>query len=139
MFAPLVRRWLGMAMAVGAAAAAAGAPVEPAGGTLEVFAPVTLGAAAGRGPGGCAVAELGGGRWAVLWLDPAGRIVQATGRFDGPWSEPTPALADAGITGITAIALSGDARTGWRLTAQPADGPAAAWRRRSWAEAWQPA
>ena len=109
---------------------------------LTVLTPATLGESAGGTAGVCAAADLGQGRWAVVWLNPAGQIVGSTGKAGkNKWSKPTPVLGGASAAGFATLTLTGDSRTGWRLSARkPGDATAAAsvWRRRAWTDAWAP-
>jgi len=102
--------------------------------------PVTLGLAAGGPDANCAVAVLGGGRCAVLWLDPSGSLVQSTGSAGGAkWSSPTSVLAEPAVNGFAALTLTGDHLTGWRLAARDQTGTSSiwrVWRRRAWTDAW---
>jgi N-acetylneuraminic acid mutarotase len=111
--------------------------------SLTTATPFAVGEAKRVAGAGCAIAVLEGGQLAALWLDRDGRIVESEGALGGrPWSQPTPRLAHSPSGGFSALTLSGDVRTGWRLAALPAGETSGVWRtwqRSSWPGDWIPA
>lgn len=105
---------------------------------LTRLTPVTLGAALGNAPDQCVIANLDGAQWTVIWLDPTGRMVAATGSAGGAgWTNARPVLADDPADGFSTLTLSGDARTGWRLTAGK-PGVTKSWQREPGTGSWVP-
>jgi N-acetylneuraminic acid mutarotase len=110
--------------------------------SLSTATSITLGEARSAAGAGCGIALLEGNQVAVLWLDWAGSIVGTNGAEGASvWSTPAPVLAQTPPGGFSALALTGDCRTGWKLAAQAvgdASGTWRVWRKNSWRDPWIP-